>query len=212
MFEGFVIHFLGGADRFRAEGAQNAFLLGHHAEVYETLDELLQRPPREGLVIAYDDPVTGRAPEILARIGAAGIWAPLVAVREEPEVEAAVAAIKAGALDYVALPLAPERLKALVSDAASEIESRSDARRRMVAARNRMSTLSPREREVLDQLAAGNSNKVIAQALAISPRTVEIHRASMMRKLGARHAAEAVRLRLEADLDTGGDSQGIAAG
>ena len=135
MFEGFVIHFLGGADRFRAEGAQNAFLLGHHAEVYETLDELLQRPPREGLVIAYDDPVTGRAPEILARIGAAGIWAPLVAVREEPEVEAAVAAIKAGALDYVALPLAPERLKALVSDAASEIESRSDARRRMVAAR-----------------------------------------------------------------------------
>jgi FixJ family two-component response regulator len=127
-------------------------------------------------------------------------------------VEAAVAAIKAGALDYVALPLAPERLKALVSDAASEIESRSDARRRMVAARNRMSTLSPREREVLDQLAAGNSNKVIAQALAISPRTVEIHRASMMRKLGARHAAEAVRLRLEADIDTGGDSPGIAAG
>ena len=69
----------------------------------------------------------------------------------------------------------------------------------MVAARNRMSTLSPREREVLDQLAAGNSNKVIAQALAISPRTVEIHRASMMRKLGARHAAEAVR-RLKAGL------------
>jgi FixJ family two-component response regulator len=203
MFEGFVIHFLGGADRFRAEGAQSAFLLGHHAEVYETLDELLERPPRGGLVIAYDDPLTGCAPEILARLGTAGIWAPLVAARENPAVDAAVAAIKAGALDYVALPLAPERLKTLVSEAVNEIESRADARRRMVAARNRIAALSPREREVLDQLAEGNSNKVIAQVLEISPRTVEIHRASMMRKLGARHAAEAVRLRLEAGSDAG---------
>ena len=58
--------------------------------------------------------------------------------------------------------------------------------------------LSPREREVLDQLAEGHANKAIAQVLQISPRTVEIHRASMMRKLGANHAAEAVRLWLEA--------------
>lgn len=54
---------------------------------------------------------------------------------------------------------------------------------------------------MLDWLAEGRSNKMIARELAISPRTVEIHRANMMSKLGAHHAAEAVRLRIEAHLD-----------
>ncbi|MDD3799625.1 MAG: LuxR C-terminal-related transcriptional regulator [Novosphingobium sp.] len=203
MEQGLVIHFLGGADRFRAEGAQNAFLLGHHAEVYETVEELLNRPLREGVVIACDDAAGGGVPGILAQLGAAGIWLPVVGVHAEPDVESAVAAIKAGALDYVALPLDSGRLAALVEAAASEIEGHTDTRRRMVAARSRLAGLSRREREVLDQLAEGNSNKEIAQALKISPRTVEIHRASMMRKLGARHAAEAVRVRLEAGLADG---------
>ena len=61
--------------------------------------------------------------------------------------------------------------------------------------------LSRREREVLDWLSEGSSNKAIARQLCISPRTVEIHRANMMSKLGARHAAEAVRLRLEAQIE-----------
>ena len=71
----------------------------------------------------------------------------------------------------------------------------------MIEARDRISKLSAREREVLDWLAEGSSNKAIARELEISPRTVEIHRANMMNKLGARHAAEAVRLRLEAKLE-----------
>ncbi|MBL0922469.1 MAG: response regulator transcription factor, partial [Phycisphaerales bacterium] len=64
-----------------------------------------------------------------------------------------------------------------------------------------LAALTPREREVLDWLAEGSSNKAIARELDISPRTVEIHRANMMTKLGARHAAEAVRLKLEAKLE-----------
>ena len=74
------------------------------------------------------------------------------------------------------------------------------ARRRMIEARGRIENLSAREREVLDWLAQGSSNKTIARELDISPRTVEIHRANMMSKLGASHAAEAVRLRIEAGL------------
>ncbi|WBY16251.1 helix-turn-helix transcriptional regulator [Erythrobacteraceae bacterium WH01K] len=54
---------------------------------------------------------------------------------------------------------------------------------------------------MLDWLSEGSSNKAIARQLCISPRTVEIHRANMMHKLGARHAAEAVRLRLEAQIE-----------
>lgn len=71
----------------------------------------------------------------------------------------------------------------------------------MIEARDRIATLSAREREVLDWLADGSSNKVIARELDISPRTVEIHRANMMNKLGANHAAEAVRLKLEAKIE-----------
>jgi len=70
----------------------------------------------------------------------------------------------------------------------------------MIEARSRIENLSTREREVLDWLAQGSSNKAIARELQISPRTVEIHRANMMSKLGASHAADAVRLRLEAEL------------
>jgi len=74
----------------------------------------------------------------------------------------------------------------------------------MIKARTRIANLSTREREVLHWLAEGSSNKAIARELDISPRTFEIHRANMMAKLGAKHAAEAVRLRLESDMEVVG--------
>ena len=73
----------------------------------------------------------------------------------------------------------------------------------MAEARSRIGRLTGREREVLDWLTAGRSNKAIAREMAISPRTVEVHRANMMGKLGARHPADAVRLRLELGRDVG---------
>ena len=100
-----------------------------------------------------------------------------------------VAAIKAGALDYLALPIKPDQLLRTLSKLEPEAEEFPLARRRVIEARNRIESLSGREREVLEWLSAGSSNKVIARELEISPRTVEIHRANMMAKLGAQHAA-----------------------
>ena len=82
-----------------------------------------------------------------------------------------------------------------------DVDAHVQARRKMVEARNKIAMLSPREREVLDWLAEGCSNKMIGRELGISPRTVEIHRANLMSKLGTDHSAQAVRLRLEAKLD-----------
>lgn len=199
-----VMHFLGGTPRFRAEGARSAFALGHHAEVYETIAELVQSRPRSGVAIVHDNPTGGGIAAVRERLVAEGIWVPVVAACKAPDVEAVVAAIKAGALDYVALPLSPERLSDVLAANAAQIAAYASVHEKMMAARDRLAALSPREREVLDQLAEGHANKTIAQALQISPRTVEIHRASMMRKLGASHAAEAVRLWLEAKVQMNG--------
>jgi FixJ family two-component response regulator len=65
-------------------------------------------------------------------------------------------------------------------------------------ARSRFAALTPRGRDVLRGILSGHSNKMIAHALGISPRTVEVHRARMMRDLGAHHVSDAIRLAFDA--------------
>ncbi len=195
------LHFIDSNSRQRAELARVGFTLGHHSEVYGDLSELSVHPPREGIIIARDTPEEGGVSMILDRLSRLGIWLPLIAVDNDPRPGRIVDAIKAGALDYLSLPLDPDRFERCLTRIAKEAEVFGAARRRMIEARDRIGSLSAREREVLEWLAEGSSNKVIARELDISPRTVEIHRANMMHKLGARHAAEAVRLKLEAKLE-----------
>jgi FixJ family two-component response regulator len=196
-----TLHFIDSSSRHRAELARVGFALGHHAEVYGDLSELSVHPPREGIIVARDAVEEGGVAMILERLSRLGIWLPLIAVDTQPRPTRIVEAIKAGALDYLSLPLDPERFGRCLTRIAKEAEDFGQARRRMIEARDRIASLSTREREVLDWLAEGSSNKAIARELDISPRTVEIHRANMMTKLGARHAAEAVRLKLEANLE-----------
>jgi FixJ family two-component response regulator len=197
-----TLHFIDASSRHRAELARVGFDLGHHSEVYGDLSELAALRPRDGIIIARDNVDDGGVASLLDRLSGMGIWLPLIAVDTQPRPTRIVEAIKAGALDYLSLPLDPERFGRCLVRIAKEAEEFGQSRRRMIEARDRLSSLSVREREVLDWLAEGSSNKVIARELDISPRTVEIHRANMMNKLGARHAAEAVRLKLEARLES----------
>jgi FixJ family two-component response regulator len=196
-----TLHIVCGDSRSRAEQARIAFALGHHAEVYGELDELLDRPPHEGIVIAADSGEPGLALELIHRLADRGIWLPVVLAASEPKTEQVVAAIKAGALDYLVLPLEmghfARRLHAILAEAGHHAEKR----RREVEAKHAIAMLSRREHQVLELLSAGCSNKEIARSLEISPRTVEIHRGNMMTKLGAGHAADAVRLWIDAHLD-----------
>ena len=196
-----VLHFIDSNTRNRAELARIGFDLGHHAEVYGDLAELGIHPPCDGIIFARDDADGGGVRGSIEKLGAMGVWLPLIAVGNEPDPRRIVEAIKAGALDYLNLPLDPQKLERCLKRVSGEAENFSETRRRMIEARNRISSLSSREREVLEWLVEGSSNKVIARQLHISPRTVEIHRANMMNKLGARHAAEAVRLRIEARME-----------
>ncbi|MXO74257.1 helix-turn-helix transcriptional regulator [Altererythrobacter aerius] len=196
-----LVHYVEPDTRLRAELARATFELGHHAEVYADLAELADHRATRGIAVIRDRAEWGGVEGILDTLSAACIWLPLVAMDSDPDAGQVVRAVKAGAIDYLALPLDRRRLGTLLSDIDEEARAHAEARRRVIDARTRIGTLTPREREVLDWLSLGSSNKAIARELAISPRTVEIHRANMMTKLGAVHAAEAVRLRIEAQLE-----------
>lgn len=196
-----TMHIVGGDSRSRATQSRLVLSMGHHAEVYSDLVELLDRPPQDGVIIASDDVVEEGIGEVLEDLADSGIWIPLVAAREDPGLEEVVQAIQAGALDYLTLPLSEGELRRMVAHVHSDAGRHAESRRRLIDARRRIKGLSKREREVLDWLSEGCSNKAIARELEISPRTVEIHRSNMMDKLGATHAAEAVRVRIEAGLD-----------
>lgn len=199
-----IIRFVEPSTRIRAELARTAFAMGHHAELYADLGELIRHRPSSGILVVHDRPSAGSgsegtAAETIRRVADQGTWLPLIAIAVDPTPGQIVAAMKAGALDFLPLPLDQRRFAGSLRQIAAEAEAFCEARRRMVEARSRISNLSGREREVLDLLSAGSSNKAIARELAISPRTVEIHRANMMAKLGASHPAEAVRLQIEAE-------------
>lgn len=198
----FTLHFVDSDSRNRAELARATFDIGQHAEVYSDLSEVLDRGLQFGILMIHDLPGGGGIADTIVNLAAHGIWLPVIAYGEQPPPSRIVAAVKAGALDYLTLPLSGERLQAMLAGIGEEVEANAEVRRRMVEARSKIAELSAREREVLDWLTEGRSNKAIANALDISPRTVEIHRANMMAKLGARHPVDAVRLRLEAQVES----------
>ena len=129
----------------------------------------------------------------------------VIVVTGQGDTQTAVRAMKAGAIDFLEKPYSDRALLGSI-EAAFGRESHFDRDRDIADAARRVASLSPREREVLDGLLAGRPNKLIAFDLGISVRTVEVHRARMMERLGVRQLAEVIRLgvmaRLNAPLPT----------
>jgi two-component system response regulator FixJ len=173
---------------------------GHQVETYASAEMLLQATETTGLAqgcIVLDVRMSGMdglsLMEVLTR---RGIRLPVVVVTGHGDIPLAVRAMRTGALDFVEKPYAEERILEAVGGALSA--SREADRQRVLAmqAQAKVGALSPREREVLAALVEGKANKVIGFQLGISPRTVEVHRANLMEKLGVRSLPEAVRIGL----------------
>jgi two-component system response regulator FixJ len=137
--------------------------------------------------------------ELQARLLQLGIPLPVIVVTGQGDVQSAVRAMKAGAVDYIEEPYSDEVLRAAINTALARTVL-IDRDHEVMKAAQRITRLSPREREVLDALVEGRANKVIAFDLGISVRTVEVHRARMMERLGVRQLAGAIRLAVMARL------------
>ncbi|MCL6684476.1 response regulator transcription factor [Sphingomonas alba] len=127
-----------------------------------------------------------------------GVRHPIIIMTGHGDVPLSVRAMKAGAIDFIEKPFEKEALISAIEDGFALL-GRSNVRRdRADEAAVRLQVLTPRERDVLDGLAQGLPNKTIAYDLGISPRTVEIHRANLMSKLGVRSLSEALKLAFSA--------------
>lgn len=128
---------------------------------------------------------------------------PVVIITGHGDISMAVRAMKAGAVDFVEKPFAESDLLECVERALGIVARAEQADAFGDAARESLKKLTPRERDVLIQLVIGRPNKVIAFELGISPRTIEIHRARIMEKMGAESLSHLVRLALAAGVDPG---------
>ena len=121
---------------------------------------------------------------------------PVIVVTGRGDVPKAVQALKAGAVDFIEKPFSGKLVLGSIHQAL-EIGRRIREKEAFVGgARHNLGRLTAREREVLDRLVAGDSNKMIAAHLDISPRTVEVHRARVMEKMQARSLSHLVRMAL----------------
>ena len=136
--------------------------------------------------------------EVQARMTELGMTAPVIFITGHGDVPMAVEAMRGGAVDFLQKPFDNQVLLARVKQAiARGRDLRLEAEQRSLA-EARLAALSPREREVLALLVEGRMNKIIAAELGISAKTVEDHRASIMRKTQVRSVAELVRLAADA--------------
>jgi len=127
-----------------------------------------------------------------------GTAIPVIFVTGHGDVPMAVEAIKRGAFDFIEKPFSETKLMAIIGRALEEDARKAGENNTASDISSRLTKLSPREREVLDLVIAGKMNKTIADAMNISIKTVEAHRAKVMDKMGAKSLAELVQLVMQA--------------
>jgi FixJ family two-component response regulator len=144
--------------------------------------------------------------ELQEELNRRGAIIPVIFISGHADVPMAVEAIQHGAFDFLQKPFSDQDLidriqRALAADADNRqtLAQRDELRRRY-------DSLTPREQEVLVLVTDGRANKVMAGDLGVSQRTIEIHRARVMEKMGARSMAQLVRMTLDLGIDSAGSA------
>lgn len=138
---------------------------------------------------------------VMDELARKGIDWPVIVMTGHGEVQTAVRAMKLGAVDFLEKPFGEEVLRGCLDRAFTLLKERGEKAERRRAAQDRVDQLTGREAEVLRGLLVGMSNKMLARQLDISLRTVEMHRANMMDRMGVGSLAEALTLAVQAGVE-----------
>jgi two-component system response regulator FixJ len=139
--------------------------------------------------------------DLIDRLSKLGLSIPIILITGFADVETAVKAMKAGAADFISKPLDLDRLRDVVENAVTSRRALPIFDQALADSR-RLSTLTDRQKQVLELVCEGMTSKEIAMALGMSFRTVETHRAMMMDKLGVTSLAQLIQIKLNSDLSS----------
>jgi two-component system response regulator FixJ len=191
-----LVHLVDDDDAIRRSVGFMLKTSGFHVRTYESGVELLKSAPElEPGCILLDIRMPGMdGLEVQTALRDKGIALPVIIMTGHGDVTLAVQAMKAGAVDFIEKPFEKAVLLSAIEHGIERLKRSAAEIDRADEAAVRLQVLTPRERDVLDGLAKGLPNKTIAYDLGISPRTVEIHRANVMGKLGVKSLSEALRI------------------
>ena len=173
--------------------------IGIHVEPLEDAGEISWESQRYCTILAEDTP--GKITNLLARMAVASNWMPIIAFSVQPTTHDVARAVRDGATDYLQWPFDTSMIGNILVGVRRNVGVLGSMKFREIRARNRIQRLTKREREVLDGVAHGLSNREIGERLAISVRTVEVHRAHMIQKMGVRHSSDAILIAFEASIN-----------
>lgn len=192
-----LIHVVDDDAPFRRAVARLLGAAGYDALEYASTGEFLLHPPpdRPGCVLLdLQLPGGPSGLELQAVLAEHGVALPVVFLTGHADVPSTVRAMKAGAVDVLTKPVEKEALFDALGRALDRDARAREERSRAEELRQRFACLSEREREVLRRIVEGRLNKQIAAEMRIAERTVKLHRAAVLRKLGVGSAAELGRL------------------
>jgi two-component system response regulator FixJ len=174
--------------------------VGLHVEAFATAQEFLDahRDPagRPGCLV-LDIRMPGMSGlELQKKLSEQQVGLPVIVITGHAEVPMAVQSLKAGAVDFLEKPVSEQTLVDRIHQALERDAQTRLARARRSAVEEKLARLTPREREVFDLVVAGKSNKIIASMLGVTSKTVEAHRAQLMRKMEADNLTDLVRMSL----------------
>lgn len=198
-----MVHVVDDDDIFRDYTALTLGRAGYAVAQYASGPALLEAvdeaPPGCILLDVHMEPLNGL--QVQEALNARGVTWPVIVLTAAGDIRLAVEAMKNGALEFLEKPFETDGLLTLMESAFEKLEVATEAHAQAAHAKTLVDSLSPRELEVLRGLLAGLPSKLIAHALDLSVRTVEIYRSKLMLKLQVRNLSAALRLALAAGVE-----------
>jgi FixJ family two-component response regulator len=170
--------------------------LGLDAQLFASISEFLESDPSDGpICLVLDVRLPGRSGLDLQReLAAANREIPIIFITGHGDIPMSVQAMKGGAIEFLTKPFRDQELLDAIQLGLSRDRARRENEKALAALRERFESLSPREREIMIQVARGRLNKQIAGDIGIAEATVKVHRSRLMHKMKARSLPELSRM------------------